>query len=134
QTCALPILINGIKTAFWASVWGIGAALSLKIRSLLLGVPVTNGESHTGATIDDLASLLSQLRQSISGQDDSTLLSQLKLHRQDSNDRLDRLNMSFEKFAQTMAEANSKALIKALEEVIRDCNTKRSEERRVGKA
>src|SRR5690606_13085364 len=66
---SVPELINGIKTAFWASVWGIGAALSLKIRSLLLGVPVTNGESHTGATIDDLASLLSQLRQSISGQD-----------------------------------------------------------------
>lgn len=125
---SVPELINGIKTAFWASVWGIGAALSLKIRSLLLGVPVTNGESHTGATIDDLASLLSQLRQSISGQDDSTLLSQLKLHRQDGNDRLDRLNMSFEKFAQTMAEANSKALIKALEEVIRDFNTKLNEQ------
>jgi hypothetical protein len=125
---SVPELINGIKTAFWASVCGIGAALTLKVRSLLVGVPVAEGESHSGATIDDLASLLAQLRQSISGQDDSTLLSQLKLHRQDSNDRLDRLNTSFEKFAHTMAEANSKALIKALEEVIRDFNTKLNEQ------
>jgi gas vesicle protein len=125
---SVPELINGIKTAFWASVWGIGAALTLKVRSLLYGVPVSQGDAHGGATIDDLASLLSQLKQSISGQDDSTLLSQTKLHRQDGNDRLDRLIGSFERFAEKMAEANSKALIKALEEVIRDFNTKLNEQ------
>lgn len=125
---SVPHLIDGIRTAFWASVCGIGAALTLKVRSLLFGVPVRDGESHAGATIDDLADLLVQLRQSISGQSDSTLLSQVKLHRQDSNDRLDRLNGSFERFSQTMAEANSKALIKALEEVIRDFNTKLNEQ------
>lgn len=125
---SVPGLINGIKTAFWASVAGIGAALTLKVRSLLFGVPASDGESHGSATIDDLARLLAQLKQSISGQDESTLLSQTKLHRQDGNDRLDRLNTSFERFAEKMAEANSKALIKALEEVIRDFNTKLTEQ------
>lgn len=125
---SVPNLIDGIKTAFWASVWGIGAALTLKTRSMLLGVPISPGESHSGATIDDLAALLAQLKQSIAGQEDSTLLSQTKLLRQDSNDRLDRLNVSFDRFAEKMAEANSKALIKALEEVIRDFNTKLNEQ------
>src|SRR5688500_9808896 len=46
---SVPELINGIKTAFWASVWGIGAALTLKVRSLLLGVPVAHGDSQSGA-------------------------------------------------------------------------------------
>jgi DNA anti-recombination protein RmuC len=125
---SVPELINGIKTAFWASVAGIGGALTLKLRSLLFGMPVSNGESSGDATIDDLARLLAELKLSISGQDDSTLLSQTKLLRQDSNDRMDRLNTSFEKFAEKMAEANSKALIKALEEVIRDFNTKLNEQ------
>lgn len=125
---SVPSLISGIKISFWASIAGIGAALTLKLRGMLMGVPAISGESHDGASIDDLARLLAQLKQSISGQEDSTLLSQMKLQRQDSNDRLDRLNGSFEKFAEKMAEANSKALIKALEEVIRDFNTKLNEQ------
>jgi DNA anti-recombination protein RmuC len=62
------------------------------------------------------------------GDDDSTLLSQAKLIRQDSNDRLDRLRQSQAEFMQRMADNNSKALIQALQEVIRDFNTKISEQ------
>jgi len=77
-----------------------------------------------GATVDDLAALLSRLNRSIAGTDDSTLLGQVKLLRTEANDRLDRLNQSYEHFAEKVAEANSKALIQALSEVIRDFNVK----------
>jgi hypothetical protein len=60
----------------------------------------------------------------IAGSDDSTLLSQVKLLRTESNDRLDRLNQLFERFAEKVVEANSKALIQALTEVIKDFNVK----------
>jgi hypothetical protein len=52
------------------------------------------------------------------------LLSQVKLLRTEANDRLDRLNQLFERFAENVVEANSKALIQALTEVIKDFNVK----------
>src|SRR5690349_16611350 len=52
---SVPALISGIKTAFWASIVGIGAALTLKARSMLMGVPAVSGETNDGATVDDLA-------------------------------------------------------------------------------
>ncbi len=81
-----------------------------------------------GATVDDLANLLSRLNWTIAANEDSSLLSQIKLLRSDSNDRLDRLNASFQKFAEKVAELNSKALIEALSEVIRDFNAKLNEQ------
>lgn len=126
---SVPHLLQGIRTSFWASVAGIAGALSLKFRMVLFGDPkLPTAGKQEGATIGDLANLLSRLSYSIAGNDDSTLLSQLKLLRSDSNDRLDRLNTSFERYAERMAEANSKALIEALSQVIRDFNTKLNEQ------
>ena len=68
------------------------------------------------------------VQQSIVGQEDSTLLTQMKLTRQDTNDRLDKMYHSQSDFMKKMADNNSKALIQALQEVIRDFNTKLSEQ------
>ncbi len=128
---SLPELINGIKIAFWASVVGVGAALTLKIRYALFGVGYKDEETSEGATIDDLvvhlkhsAQSLDRLQRSIVGEEDSSMLTQLKLIRSDQNDRLDALRNAFNEFAKTQAENNSKALIEALKEVIRDFNQK----------
>ena len=51
---SLPQLIGGIKLAFWASVMGVGAALTLKIRYALFGIKQVEGTPTEGATIDDL--------------------------------------------------------------------------------
>jgi len=90
-----------------------------------MGVPsLPKDGMATGATVDDLASQLSGLNRSIAGTDDSTLLSQVRVLRSETNDRLDRLNHLFERFAENVVEANSKALIQALTEVIKDFNVK----------
>jgi len=126
---SVPALLNGIRMSFWASVAGISWAVTIKVRRLLAGEPAyASSEGASGATVDDLAEGLRRLNAAIAGEEDSTLLSQLKLIRSDGNDRLDRLQKSFERFAQTMAEANSKALIAALSEVIRDFNQKLTEQ------
>lgn len=122
----VPKLLNGIKTAFWASVFGVGGALTIKIRDIVWGHKETS--ETEGSTIDDLASHLISLQKSISGDDDSTLVNQLKLTRQDSNDRMDRVNKSLQDFYEKVADNNSKALIEALKEVIRDFNTKINEQ------
>jgi len=122
---SIPALLDGLKTAFIASVVGVGAALSIKLRYAILGVRRSDPSVRPdGATVDDLYAQLIGVQQCLVGTDDSTLVSQLKLGRQDTNDRLDALNRSQTAFMQKLAESNSKALIIALQEVIRDFNTK----------
>src|SRR6266851_5087915 len=52
---SIPALLDGLKTAFIASVVGVGAALSIKLRYAIFGVrrPDRSGPVE-GATIDDL--------------------------------------------------------------------------------
>jgi DNA anti-recombination protein RmuC len=95
------------------------------MRTLLLGSPpLAKVGAQRGATVDDLAEQLTLLNRSVAGTDESTLASRLQLLRTDTNERLDRLNHSSERYAEKMAEANAKALIEALSVVIKDFNTR----------
>jgi polyhydroxyalkanoate synthesis regulator phasin len=143
----VPELIEGIKTAFWASAWGIVCALTIKARDIAFdGRKRISEKVSRGATIDDLASLLKAVQQALVGNDESTLAGQIRLARQDNNDRIDQLKRavteahqdsnnrleglarSLEEFGKTVAENNSRALIDALKEVIRQFNEKISEQ------
>ena len=81
---SVPSLLAGLRTSFWASIAGIIGALTIKARYQIFGPP-EHSDSHElqGATIDDLARLLQSLQQSLAGNEDSTLGSQVKLLRQD---------------------------------------------------
>jgi chromosome segregation ATPase len=122
---SIPRLLEGIRTSFWASVAGIFWALTIKARLALWGdaklsVTATN---QPGATLNDVAEYLARLNSALAGKEDSTLLGQIKLLRSDTNYRLDRLNTTFESYSQKIAEANSRALMQALHNVVRDFNT-----------
>ena len=71
---------------------------------------------------------LEHLRKSISAEGDSSLLTQIQKLRTDFKDGQNELTKEFRQFAETMAENNSKALIEALEQVIRDFNTQLNEQ------
>ncbi len=128
----VPALIGGLKTAFWGSVVGVGGALSIKFRQLLIGNPPA--ESHApdasaeDITAHDLAQLLKSIQQALVGQDDSTLITQLKLARQENNDRLDALKKAQIDALEKLSELGSKALIEALKDVISDFNQKLTEQ------
>jgi ABC-type transporter Mla subunit MlaD len=125
---SVPGLLSGLKTAFFASVVGVFIALSLKVRLLLQGLPDTARRRSEGATIDDLVDSVAALQSAISGSGDRSLISEMKLQRQDSNDRLDAVRRALTDFVEKAAENNSKALIEALREVIKDFNSKISEQ------
>ncbi|HLQ13483.1 MAG TPA: hypothetical protein VK130_09605 [Steroidobacteraceae bacterium] len=126
---SVPHLLGGIRTAFWSSVVGIFWALTLKIRVALFGdASVLASGAREGSTVDDLARLLVQLNGSLAGGDEHSLLSQVKLLRADSTDRIDRMIGSFDRYAESIAETNSKALVSALSEVVRDFNVKVNEQ------
>ena len=120
---SVPQLLSGVKTAFWASVSGVFGALVIRLVHRVRKTPVQQTAGAPKATtIDDLVQVMQSLQKSIAGSDDGTLLSQLKLMRQEQRDQLSTLQKSFDAFATKMAEDGSKALIEALREVIHDFN------------
>src|ERR1700733_14851330 len=43
---SVPSLLAGLKTAFWASVFGVGAAVQIKLRELYFGAGEVKDESE----------------------------------------------------------------------------------------
>ena len=122
--------MGGLKTAFWASVAGVGGALTIKVRHFFFGVrhdesSISNDEEVTAG---DLARLLGGIQHALVGNDEATLVSQMKLSRQDTNDRLDGLRKAQNEALQKLSELGSKALVEALRDVIRDFNTRLTEQ------
>lgn len=144
---SIPNLLEGLKTAFITSIFGIGASFVLKFMHMTQQKKLAEkGERVTGASIDTLAELLMKMNNTISqvlentdskltgiekslvGDGDTTLLTQLQKMRTSFSDKQDVLIAEFKKFAETMAEQNSKALIEALNDIIRDFNQKLTEQ------
>jgi len=86
-----------------------------------------------------MESSLSSIQKALTGDGETTLLTQLIRLRTGFSDKLDdlqdtlrasleKLAISFDNFAQTMTENDSSALIEALEEVMRDFNSKINEQ------
>ncbi len=126
-----PALLDSLKTAFWASVVGVGGALTIKLRHFFLGVPgaPTEGSGAEGEiTAADLSKQLAGIQHALVGSDDSTLVSQIKLSRQDSNDRLDSLKKAQIEALEKLKEMGTAALIEALKQVIKDFNEKLTEQ------
>src|SRR5262249_24345625 len=78
---SVPALLGGLKTAFWASVCGVGWALTVKFRHFFWGVREEQGlkKSDEEVTAHDVARLLSGIQHALVGQDEATLISQMKL-------------------------------------------------------
>jgi hypothetical protein len=127
---SVPTLLGGLKTAFWASVAGVGGALTIKFRHFAFGLREEQGLKSTDEEVTghDLAKLLASIQHALVGQDDATLISQIKLLRQDTNDRLDSLKKAQLDALQRLSEMGSKALVEALRDVIADFNSKLTEQ------
>ena len=144
---SVPKLLEGLKIAFITSILGITGSIFLKWSALNERKrQVLSTETYTGATVDDLAGLLRNIlaveqeegketretlrsiEKSLTGEGDSTVLTQLQKLRTTFSDKQDDLIRAFNDFADQMAANNTKALIKALEEVMRDFNAKINEQ------
>ena len=141
---SVPPLLAGLKTAFLTSIVGIGTSLLTRIATPWM--PLGARKDSEGATVQTLAELLQEqleagkenheqtleslesIRSSVSGEGDTSLLTQVTRLRTTFTDKQDELIKEFNDFAENMAEANSEKLIKALEEVMRDFNAKINEQ------
>lgn len=144
---SVPALLEGLKIAFVSSIIGIFGSICLKLLSLRKRKRQAASEgTYTGATIDDLANILQEIHKvhqaegnetretlrtiekALTGDGDSTVLTQLQKLRTTFSDKQDDLLHAFKEFATQMADNNTKALIEALESVMRDFNTKINEQ------
>lgn len=118
-------LIDGLKLAFITSIVGIGSAILLRILKQI--VP-RKQEEQEEVTAEDIHFQLTELIKAINSDSDTSLSSQIQKMRLETNDNLNNLNKSFTEFAEKMAESNTKSLIEAIEQVMKDFNTKINEQ------
>lgn len=127
-TASVPKLINGLQTAFVTSIAGLLANLILRIFPSAYGFK----EERTGKKSDDMAEQmiesLNRVANSISGDGESTMVTQLQKIRTTNSDGFEKMNKSFEDFAEKMVADNTQSLIDALTQVMQDFNTKINEQ------
>jgi DNA anti-recombination protein RmuC len=123
---SVPLLLGGLKTAFWSSIAGLLGALSIKGRAIM---DATHGAGSTKrtASIDDLHYAMVQINESLT-EKDQTLIQELSLMRLESQQHSSNLIDAMGRYQTQMVEANTKALIDALGAVMRDFNTKIDEQ------
>ncbi len=120
---SLPELLNGLKTAFWASVFGVGGALLLKFRYLIIDLGGRSEHPAGPVSAEDIVLRLAAIEDAIVGEKPVSLASQLKLARQDSNERLDALKDAQIEALGRISDMGTRALVEALQETVRDFNT-----------
>lgn len=125
---SVPALLNGLKTAFWASVMGVGGALTLKFRHFFTGEKVNETGLTEDVTPKDILIALKEINISLEQQGSQEFISQIKLLRQDNNDRLDALKQAQIEALNKLNEMSSKTLVEALRDVIHDFNNKITEQ------
>jgi hypothetical protein len=113
-----------------SSAFGIFSALTLKGREYISGVQTATDEfaQHQDATATDIVVHLKKVTDALVGKEEGSLISQIRLARQDSNDRLDALKAAQTEALAKLSELGSKALVEALRDVIRDFNQKLTEQ------
>ncbi len=104
---SVPELLNSMKTAFWASVFGVFGALTFKIRSLFF--------DKDKEIIDE-----SNFHQ--------RFLDEFKDFKEQNNTNINALIIAQNNALAKIGESSSEALIEALESVISDFNTKINEQ------
>ena len=140
---SVPHLLAGLKIAFSTSIVGMAGAVLLRVVEPLVPAPAgavgaasPEAIHQTLRQIDDTisrsserhAAAIAELRSAISADNDSSLVTQTQRLRISVEDGNRELIGEFRDFAQTMAENNSRALIAALEEVVRDFNAQLNEQ------
>jgi len=121
---SVPGLIEGLQTAFWTSIVGLLGALLVKFRHLGATLRQSRVQAdYEAASIDDLANLLSALNRSLSDPDAGGLHTAMVESRWQQQQEFQNLSQSMERYQADMTEANTRALIGALETVMRDFNT-----------
>lgn len=153
-TRSVPLLLDGMKTAFVTSVFGMGSGIAVKLVSEVVARPEVASEdkgvedvlaslealrAEAERTRTEHAASLEKVRAALTGDAESSLVTQLQRLRTDVTDEMKvsrkantelvgTIAEEIRKISTTLTENTSKAIIEALERSIRDFNEKISEQ------
>lgn len=122
---SVPKLIEGLKTAFWSSIAGLLAAMSIKMRHVIKHVRNYETETqYTGATVDDLATLLGDIRLVLNKSGLADIGDNIQAGTRGLEQHLERLERVISQYQQEMVDANSNALTDAITDLMTSFNDK----------
>jgi len=136
---SIPDLLSGLKTAFVTSLAGQFVSLIINSNRIfgfflrLRGTDLSSlAKDKDGRPkeldISDIVNALNSIKNSIVGDGETALITQIQKMRISTTDSLDELNKSFKDYSKHMVENTNNAIIEALREVIRDFNAKINEQ------
>ena len=117
---SIPGLLSGLKVAFGTSI--VGLFLSLLFRGIILFFPKQIIKEE--ADVRDLLIKMTEVKDAISADNESSVITQLQKLRTATVDGLNDIKKSFSDFAEEMSQNNVKALIEAVQKVMEDFNAK----------
>tara|TARA_B100000959_G_C14960455_1_gene615578 strand:- start:1068 stop:2273 length:1206 start_codon:yes stop_codon:yes gene_type:complete len=118
---SIPNLLSGLKVAFGTSI--VGLFLSLSFRAIVLYKP-HKIKSKDEADVRDLLTKMTEVKDAISADNESSVITQLQKLRTATVDSLNEIKKSFSDFAKEMSQNNVNALIEAVQKVMEDFNAK----------
>lgn len=145
---SIELLLGGLKTAFITSLAGMTAAISFKILSTTKLFKDNRNKktiNKRNEAIDILNAInkqtqyLNALWKGISGGEESSLIGQIKMLRNDANDNYKKQNIAFnsfsnelwknlQEFSEMLSKSATEQVILALKEVITDFNNNLTEQ------
>lgn len=125
---SIPTLLAGLKTAFVTSIAGMLGSIILKIRPSLYGIYQNEADTKSLSIGEQMLEQLKITHKSLVGDEEGSLVGQFKLIRVDLNEGFRSMNSSFKDFADKVVADSTQSLIDALNEVIKDFNTKVNEQ------
>jgi ABC-type transporter Mla subunit MlaD len=139
---SIPSLLEGLKTAFTTSIAGMLSSIVLKLlfeslSTIEQGKSVVKDENPIeilktiaegiGKVEISSKEIENSIVTCLRSDEEYSIISQMKLIRQEISDTRRDFNSSFNTFAEKMAEVNTNTLVEALEKVIADFNVLLSE-------
>lgn len=136
---SVPSLLSGLQTAFITSLCGQIVSLTINSNTVFgwifkltggkpVGIPTDSEGRPKEADIGDILIALNSIKNSIVGDGESTMITQIQKMRTSTYDALSELNQSFKEYSKHMVENTNNAIVEALKEVIRDFNAKINEQ------
>ena len=119
----IPALINYLFYGFLASIGGFAVSFLVK-HSDIYGIQEVAKDASERELLSEIKEELVKVNTNLSGEGETTLVTQIQKMRTSTSDKLEELNKSFNEFAKQMAENNVNALIEAVKKVMEDFNTK----------
>lgn len=136
---SIPSLLASLRTAFWASVFGVGGAVIIKLRHFFY---MQNSSKEVSITPNDMLQELRDINNSIKGKDNSDLVKaletftksigsnistniaeQITLFKEENKKQFDRLIEVQENALDQISEGATATLIDALRGVLEDFQT-----------